>query len=162
MNSEMFIDKINYYEQYIKIINLKIDIINLKIFLITYLEVRMNKRLKQCPVCNSNLEIVEYHCPNCNTGIKGRFGVDDFAALTATQQEFVKTFICCQGNIKEVEKILKISYPTVKNKLAEVTSILCDAKATQMSVLSEDVLEEIESGEITVEEALAKLRKRRQ
>ncbi len=121
----------------------------------------MNKRLKHCPVCNSNLEIKEYHCSNCDTNIKGRFGVGDFAALTVPQQEFVKTFICCQGNIKEVEKILKISYPTVKNKLAEVTAILCDHKKKSVEVVSDDILAEIDSGELTVEEALAKLKERR-
>ncbi len=112
-------------------------------------------------MCNSNLEIVEYHCPNCDTTIKGRFGVGDFAALTAPQQEFVKTFVCCQGNIKEVEKVLKISYPTIKNKLAEVTNILCDHKTKPVKVVSEDILDEIEQGNLSVEEALAKLRERR-
>lgn len=121
----------------------------------------MNKRLKQCPVCNANLEIVEYHCPDCDTSIKGRFGVGDFALLTAPMQEFVKTFVCCQGNIKEVERVLKISYPTVKNRLSEVTAILCDQQNAKLPVLSEDVLYEIESGAITVEEALAKLKERR-
>ncbi|MFC1898246.1 DUF2089 domain-containing protein [Candidatus Cloacimonadota bacterium] len=121
----------------------------------------MNKRLKQCPVCNSNLEIVEYHCTNCDTHIKGRFGVGDFEALTAPQQEFVKTFVCCQGNIKEVEKVLKISYPTVKNKLAEVTSILCDNKKKASKPISDDILDGIDKGAMTVEEALAKLRERR-
>jgi hypothetical protein len=121
----------------------------------------MNKRLKQCPVCNSNLEIVEYHCTNCDTSIKGKFGVGDFAALTAPQQEFVKTFVCCQGNIKEVEKVLKISYPTVKNKLSEVTSILCDQKKKTKKIASEDILDGIDKGNMTVDEALAKLRERR-
>ena len=121
----------------------------------------MNKRLKQCPVCNSNLEIVEYKCPDCDTHIKGRFGVGDFAALTAQQQEFVKTFICCQGNIKEVEKALKISYPTVKNKLSEVTSILCSSPKSTFKANSDDVLDDIEKGNISVEEALSKLRERR-
>ncbi|MCF7793902.1 MAG: DUF2089 domain-containing protein [Candidatus Cloacimonetes bacterium] len=121
----------------------------------------MNKRLKQCPVCNSNLDIVEYHCSNCDTHIKGRFGVGEFGVLTATQQEFVKTFICCQGNIKEVEKVLKISYPTVKNRLAEVTSILCDKKKQTKPVISDDILKEIDSGKMTVEEAIAAIKARR-
>jgi hypothetical protein len=121
----------------------------------------MNKRLKQCPVCNSNLDIVKYHCSNCDTSIKGRFGVGEFGALSATQQEFVKTFVCCQGNIKEVEKVLKISYPTVKNKLAEITSILCGKKKEAKSVIADDILDEIEKGSMTVEEAIAAIKARR-
>ena len=120
----------------------------------------MNKRLKQCPVCNSTLEIVEYRCPNCETSIKGKFGVGDFAALTPVQQEFVKVFVCCQGNIKEVEKILKISYPTVKNKLADVYAILCPSKKQERIVISEDILAEIEKGNLTVDEAILKIEQR--
>ena len=120
----------------------------------------MNKRLKQCPVCNSNLEIVEYHCPSCDTSIKGKFGIGDLSLLTPVQQEFAKTFLCCSGNIKEVEKALNISYPTVKNKLAEVTSVLCSKGQKVSDVKSNEILDEIEKGNLTVEEALSKLKKR--
>jgi len=119
----------------------------------------MNKRLKRCPVCNSNLEIVEYHCPSCNTSIKGKFGIGDLALLTPAQQEFAKTFLCCSGNIKEVEKALNISYPTVKNKLAEVTSVLCSNKQKISNKDSEKILDELDKGNITVEEALEKIKR---
>ena len=122
----------------------------------------MNKRLKQCPVCNSNLEIVEYHCTSCDTRISGRFGVSDFAAMNAGQQEFVKVFICCQGNIKEVEKILKISYPTVKKNLAEVVSILCPQKKQEIPKHnSEEILSDIADGKLSVEDAIARLKEKR-
>ena len=123
-------------------------------------EVIMNKRLKNCPVCNSNLDIVEYYCPQCNTSIKGKFGGDDFAVLNPNQQEFVKIFICCQGNIKEVEKALKISYPTVKNKLSEVTTILCPERKQIPKFNSDDILKEIEEGNISVDDAISKLKER--
>ena len=120
----------------------------------------MNKRLKQCPVCNSNLEIVEYHCPNCDTSIKGKFGIGDLSLLSPVQQEFVKIFVCSQGNIKIVEKALGISYPTVKNRLAEVSHVLCKGKKEPELRLSEDILNEIEKGNLTVDEAIAKLKGR--
>ncbi len=123
-------------------------------------EEKMNNRLKQCPVCNSTLEIVEYHCPSCDTSIKGKFGIGDLSLLTPVQQEFAKTFLCCSGNIKEVEKALNISYPTVKNKLAEVTSVLCSKEQKVSEVRSNEILDEIEKGNLTVEEALSKLKKR--
>jgi len=115
----------------------------------------MNKRLKQCPICNSTLEIIEYHCPNCDTVIRGKFGVSDLAMLSVKQQEFAKVFICNKGNIKEVEKVLGISYPTVKNKLNEITKILCP----QTKQMSNDVLDEIEKGNISVDEAIKQLKK---
>ena len=120
----------------------------------------MNNRLKQCPVCNSTLEIKEYHCPKCDTTIRGNFEVGDLASLSAAQQEFVKIFICNQGNIKEVEKALGISYPTVKNRLAEITNTLCPSQIKEKTKFSASVLDEIERGEISVEDAIKKLKKR--
>ncbi len=118
----------------------------------------MNRRLKQCPVCNATLEITGYRCNSCGTSIHGNFSISDFAALNPAQQEFVKVFICCGGNIKEVEKELKISYPTVKNKLAEVKAILCEATVAS-NKLSEDILDMIAAGKMSVQEALEKINK---
>jgi hypothetical protein len=132
----------------------------MKIIYVTGQEEKMNKRLKQCPVCNSNLEIVEYHCSSCDTSIKGKFGIGDLSLLTATQQEFAKTFLCCSGNIKEVEKALNISYPTVKNRLAEIINTLCSKEQKVEDVRSDEILNEIENGNLSVEEALSKLKKR--
>jgi len=113
----------------------------------------MNNRLKQCPVCNSTLEIKEYHCPKCDTTIRGNFEVGDLASLSASQQEFVKTFICNQGNIKEVEKALK-------NRLTEIVNVLCPSSNNEKREFSTSVLDEIDRGEISVEDAIKKLKKR--
>lgn len=120
----------------------------------------MNNRLKQCPVCNSNLEIREYYCSKCDTTIRGNFDIGDLASLTPLQQEFVKVFICAQGSIKEVEKVLEVSYPTVKNKLKEIIEVLCPGHQCREDNVSEDILEEIEKGEISVDEAIKKIKKR--
>ena len=119
----------------------------------------MNKRLKQCPVCDSNMEIVEYHCPSCDIRIKGRFGVGDLGALSAAQQEFVKVFVCSGGNIKEVEKVLRISYPTVKSRLNEISSTLCKKPRENLDNTSHDVLAKLDRGEISVEVALKEIKR---
>ena len=120
----------------------------------------MNKRLKNCPVCNSRLDITEYHCPDCNTKISGNFRIGDFSSLNVAQQEFVKTFICCEGSIKKVEKRLKISYPTVKNRLAEIKEILCPTKPKKRNKIKDnlEILNKIDQGNLSVEEALEKIK----
>ena len=120
----------------------------------------MNNRLKQCPVCNSTLEITKYRCPNCATEISGKFGIGELALLSPAQQEFVKIFVCSQGSIKEVEKTLGISYPTVKNKLTEVTKVLCPEAKQEPDESSEIILTELDSGKISVEQAIKKLENR--
>lgn len=115
----------------------------------------MNKRIRQCPVCNEALEITEYHCPHCDITIQGRFNVSDLGSLNPAQQEFVKVFICCGGNLKEVEKRLRISYPTIKNRLSEIQKLVCTEDDTQPR---DEVLELLNEGRISVDEALSRLK----
>lgn len=120
----------------------------------------MNKRLRNCPVCNARLEVQRYHCPSCDITIDGQFALSELAALNAEQQEFVKIFICCSGSIKEVEKKMGISYPTVKNRLNQVIEILCPQSVkSKQSKNSEDILQKLESGSISVEQAIHEMEK---
>lgn len=65
------------------------------------------------------------------------------------------------GNIKEVEKELGISYPTVRSKLDGVIKKLGyekEARQDEESLKREEVLKLLERGEITAEEAIARLK----
>ncbi len=119
----------------------------------------MIKKLKECPFCKSTLEITEYHCPNCDISIKGKFEEEDFSQLTAEQWELLKAYVCCDGYKIEIADKLKISESTVKTKLAEITKMLCSQaqeKPERSPVMSEsrDVLDELcnRKQEIVLEE----------
>ncbi|MDD2331537.1 MAG: DUF2089 family protein, partial [Candidatus Cloacimonetes bacterium] len=86
--------------------------------------------LHSCPYCKGELKIREYECPNCSIRIKGSFEPAWFSRLNSDQLDFIRLFVIVSGNIKEMEKRLKISYPTVKNRLAEIISRI-GAKAPQ-------------------------------
>lgn len=112
--------------------------------------------LNSCPVCNEELVIREYQCSQCDITIRGTFGLGALSSLTLAQQEFVKIFMCAYGNIKEVEKKMNISYPTVKNKLAEIQRCLCvDSEERDR----QDILKKLEFGDLSVEQALEQLKK---
>ncbi|MCF7920105.1 MAG: DUF2089 domain-containing protein [Candidatus Cloacimonetes bacterium] len=120
----------------------------------------MNKRLKNCPVCNARLEVLRYHCPSCDITIDGRFAISELSALSSKQQEFVKIFICCSGNIKEVEKKLEISYPTVKSRLNQIIEVLCPGSGeTEGNKESLSILRDLEEGRISVSEAIKQMEK---
>ena len=74
----------------------------------------------QCPVCQNRLQITKVQCDKCETVIEGKFKQCDFCLLPKEDLAFVRTFIQCRGNIKDVEKELNISYPTVRSKLDNV------------------------------------------
>ncbi len=112
--------------------------------------------LGKCPVCGSATEVTRISCNTCDTTIEGHFHLCKFCKLTAEQKAFIDVFIKCRGNIKEVEKELGVSYPTVKNRLEDVAGAL-GYKGEPEPVNAgkrKDVLDKLNSGEISVDEAL--------
>jgi hypothetical protein len=116
----------------------------------------------KCPVCESQLQISSYQCPECGTGVSGSFPPRTFDVLGEAEEDFVITFLVCSGNIKQVEKRLGISYPTVKSRLRRIVELL----GAQVEVLEtevriegdEEVLNELSSGKIDAQEAIRRLR----
>lgn len=77
----------------------------------------MKKIISRCPVCGGELVVTRLKCNSCETVIENNFRLSRFDYLSDEELYFTETFIRCRGNIKEVEKELKISYPTVRAKL---------------------------------------------
>ncbi|MFR1709467.1 MAG: DUF2089 domain-containing protein [Clostridium sp.] len=119
----------------------------------------MYKLLSHCPVCSNKLKATKLKCNNCNTIIDNEFELSKFDYLNNEQLYFIETFIRCRGSIKEVERELGISYPTVRAKLDEVIESLgYQAKETKVKPESKDILNALESGDISVDEAINKLK----
>ncbi|MDD8025139.1 MAG: DUF2089 domain-containing protein [Acidobacteriota bacterium] len=89
--------------------------------------------------------------------IEGSFTLPPLAKLTAEDQLFVTAFVRCHGSIKEMESLFGISYPTVKNRLNAISALLPFVDANPPSP-GKDVLERLDKGEISVEEALKRLK----
>jgi hypothetical protein len=118
----------------------------------------------RCPVCQAELEVKRLECPACGTGIDGNFTLCKFCRLAPEQREFLEVFIASRGNIKEVERVLGISYPTVRGKLNALIGALGypidpGEAAGEGRSGRRDVLQALGRGEIDVEEALRQLRK---
>ncbi len=89
--------------------------------------------------------------------VEGSFELPPLARLTLEDQTFVMAFVRCHGSIKEMEQFFGISYPTVKNRLNRIASQLEFVEINPPSSQAE-ILAQLDRGEITVEEALKKLR----
>ena len=119
----------------------------------------MHKLLSRCPVCSNKLKAVRLKCNSCNTVIENEFELSKFDYLTNEQLYFIETFMRCRGSIKEVEKEMGISYPTVRAKLDEVIESLGhSARETKVKQDSKDILSALEQGDISVDEAISKLK----
>ncbi len=120
----------------------------------------MKKMIGRCPICGQALTVTSLFCKECNLTISSDFELDGFFKLTNEQLLFVKTFIRNRGNIKEVEKELGISYPTVRNKLDEIIEALgykIEGKDDFQNKRKE-ILSKLEKGEITSEQAIELLK----
>lgn len=116
-----------------------------------------------CPVCRHELTISSLSCNHCQTRLEGSFTSCKFCKLPVEQQEFVEVFLKSRGNIKDVEKELGISYPTVRNRLDGVIQAL--GYKVQKQDDGEDkhrkqeIFTALEKGEISTQEAAKLLRK---
>jgi len=90
--------------------------------------------------------------------IEGSFSLPPLANLSTDDQVFIMAFVKCGGSIKEMEQMFGISYPTVKNRLNRVAEQLDFVKITRTSP-QEEVIEELERGDISAEEAIRRLSK---
>lgn len=99
--------------------------------------------------------------------IEGRFELPPLAKLAAEDQVFVAAFVRAHGSIKRMEELFGISYPTIKNrlrKLSEQLSFLdpliqheAAPAADRPAGRVETLLDGIESGALSVAEALQRL-----
>jgi hypothetical protein len=90
--------------------------------------------------------------------IEGSFSLPPLANLPPDDQVFVMAFVKCSGSIKEMEQMFGISYPTVKNRINRIAEQLDFVKITKTPP-GEVVIEELERGEISAEEAIRRLSK---
>ena len=117
----------------------------------------------RCPVCSSELEITRLHCSACDTSIEGRFAGGPIAHLTAEHLDFIVTFVRCEGKINRMEQEVGLSYPTIRNRLHEVIRALGfePGKDETVEITAEkrsSVLEDLESGKISADDAMRMLR----
>ena len=95
---------------------------------------------------------------NSDISIEGSFTLPPLAGLSAEDQVFVMVFVRCHGSIKDMEEMFGISYPTVKNRLNRIAKQLEFVEIVKISP-DEEVISELEQGEISAEEAIRRLSK---
>ena len=123
----------------------------------------MYPAITHCPVCKNELVVSRLQCPSCDTTIEGRFTSGHFANLTPEQLNFIVTFVRCEGKINRMEDELKLSYPTIRNRLHEVIRALGfePGKEEPAEIGDEkrrSVLEDLDAGKINAEDAMRILR----
>jgi hypothetical protein len=130
-------------------------------------------------MCEAELVVTHLRCQQCGTGLEGVFQLTKFDRLSREQMRFIDIFIKNRGVIRDVERELNISYPTVRSRLDEVIAALGydapggddgdTATATAAGAVAgasaaavdperrHEILEQLGQGKITAEQAVALL-----
>lgn len=116
----------------------------------------------KCPICGGEIIVTGLHCQVCDSTIEGRFVHGAFEALTPEQLGFVETFVRCEGKISRMEDEIGLSYPTIRNRLHEIIRALGYEPGREEPGMSDEerrkILEDLEQGNITYEDAMNMLK----
>ena len=126
----------------------------------------MRERLTRCPSCRQPLQVTELACAACDLRLKGHFERGcRFCALDADHRQLLDVFLSCRGVIRDMEKALGLSYPTVRSRIDSLLAALgyATAKAQvatreELTARRRDILDQLESGDLTPEDAAAALK----
>jgi hypothetical protein len=119
----------------------------------------MHKILEKCPTCGSELIVTELSCTTCDTVIRGHYAPCRFCRLSPEDLAFLEVFVKNRGNVKEMERELGVSYWTIRGRLDEVVEAIgfdepqAASNETQAPGWRQKILEQLDHGEITVDEA---------
>lgn len=77
-----------------------------------------------CPVCDGELLATRLSCHKCGLQLSNEFTLTPFAYLNKEDLHFVELFIQHNGNLKELQNQLKLSYPAAKTRLSRIQALL--------------------------------------
>lgn len=78
----------------------------------------------RCPYCFGQMTVKSLVCNSCGTEIRSNFAHSRLLQLTPAQQKFVAQFVEASGSLKEMAKVLGVSYPTVRSRLDRIIEVL--------------------------------------
>ncbi len=114
-----------------------------------------------CPVCAHELAVTRLRCGECGTTIEGEFGVGRFGRLTRDQTQVLESFLRSRGNLRDMERELGISYPTVRGRVEALVRALGfgprdEADGTSSASAAADTADQIQTGRRQILERLAR------
>ena len=112
--------------------------------------------ISTCPVCEGELLITRLHCRSCGTALEGEFGVGRFGRLTREQLALLESFLRARGNLKEMERELGISYPTVRGRVDALVRALGLGDGEESPDRTEDEVDDTDGSDTPADTAVAR------
>lgn len=123
---------------------------------------------RQCPITGEPLYISELTSANSEITIRGKFRLPLTSSLDDEQRHFLEVFLRSKGVYSTMEKELGLSYPTLRGRLDALLSALDlepiksdkTKDRERKNEIKQSILQDLEEGRITAEEAKTKLREK--
>ncbi|MDD3118567.1 MAG: DUF2089 domain-containing protein [Victivallales bacterium] len=109
-----------------------------------------------CQNCGGSLQVERIVCPECGMTLSGQLELPRLARLSAEDRDFIELFVLSAGSLKEVGRIMQISYPTVRNRLDQIITRLQELDRQHQADRLK-IMKRLEQREISVTEAAAML-----
>ena len=102
--------------------------------------------ISTCPVCANELAVTRLHCRSCGTTLEGDFSVGRFGRLNRDQLTLLESFLRSRGNLREMERELGISYPTVRSRVEALVNALGFGPRAEIDEADDQAAEPIPDG----------------
>lgn len=103
------------------------------------------------------MEVVRLECTACGTVVDGHFQPCSVCRLDRELRELFEQFLDARGNLKDIQRTLGVSYPTVRQRIEVMFRHL--GRAAPERDNPKEVLRRLRAGEISVDEAERLLRR---
>jgi hypothetical protein len=127
--------------------------------------------ISTCPVCSNELAVTRLHCRSCGTTLEGDFSVGRFGRLNRDQLALLESFLRSRGNLRDMERELGISYPTVRSRVEALVRALGFGPRADVEEIDDaapepaaaprtraEILEALARHELSAEDAAAAIR----
>ena len=93
-----------------------------------------------CPGCSQPLQVTELSCSECELRLQGHFQRGcPFCALDPEQRHLLGVFLSCRGVVRDMERSLGLSYPTVRARVDALLVALGYGPAKDAPEPTEDI-----------------------
>lgn len=117
----------------------------------------MNPRPMECPYCHEPMHVETAHCSDCGVSVKADFRPSRLSCLGTQDAAFLAEYVISGFSIKEMEKRVGLSYPAIRARLDRIRTALVGVSTP--NIHNQEILDRLERGEISADEAIALLDK---
>ena len=108
-----------------------------------------------CPYCDLPMQVEAMGCGSCGVRIEGSFVESVLNKLSEEDQEFLEQYLLAGFSIKTLEQNSPLGYAAIRSRLDRLIRNYQSIK--DMDSQKRAVLEQLRTGEISVEDAKLKL-----